>query len=580
MFSLLQKIPFLFELFFNGTFILLYGLKNFHRLPESWNELVVGEVIGAGLALVPIIIFLSVVINYINSSNLADFLRKYVFSLFIFVAMFITWGDSEFCFWLAVAHLLSSILTVYDWETKKGEDIEEEINLNTLSSGKMKLTPAQVIIFSFTAVIVVGTFLLLIPFSAEPGKTIGLVDALFMATSATCVTGLSTISAKGDLSTFGQIVLLLLIQIGGLGIMTLSSSMAIILGKAMPMKDRIVMQELVDVSSLEDLLAMLIDILKYTFFLELWGAIILTIAFTFEGFEFGKALYYGTFHSISAFCNAGFALFDNSLESYATNPLIHGTIAILITFGGLGFIVLRELSSIMMKRHKFSFARITFHTKIVLVTSAILTFGGTIAIFFGEYLNALDGYSFMDKLGISFFQSVTLRTAGFNTIPLTSLHTYSLYMMCIFMFIGAAPGSTGGGIKVTTLAVLFSSIKSTLFGKNKVDAFNRTISNQVIVKTTALAFISISVAAFFILLLMKLEPEQSFLAIFFETISASGTVGLSLGITPYLSAYGKIALSVLMFIGRTGPLTLVLAVGQRRGSGGQYNYPDGRLLIG
>ncbi len=579
MFSLLQKIPFLFELFFNGTFILLYGLKNFHRLPKSWNISVVEQTISAGLALVPIVIFLSVIINYINSSNLSDFLRKYVFSIFIFVAMFITWGDSEFCFWLAVAHLLSSILTIYDWDARK-EPEDVEINLSRLTAGKIKLTPAQIIIFSFTGVIVVGTFLLMIPFSSSSGDSVGFVDALFMATSATCVTGLSTISAKGDLSTFGQIVLLLLIQIGGLGIMTLSSSMAVILGKSMPMKDRIIMQELVDVSSLEDLLTMLMDIIKYTFFIELWGGIVLTIAFTFEGFDFGQALYYGLFHSISAFCNAGFALFDNSLESYATNPLIHGTVAILITLGGLGFIVLRELSSFMMKRQKKSFARISFHTKIVLVTSAILTFGGMIAIFFGEYLNALDGYSFGQKIGIAFFQSVTLRTAGFNTIPLTSLHSYTLYMMCILMFIGAAPGSTGGGIKVTTLAVLFSSIKSTLFGKNKVDSFNRTISNQIVVKTTALAFISISVAAFFILILMKIEPEQSFLSIFFEAVSASGTVGLSLGITPYLSAFGKIAVSALMFIGRTGPLTLVLAVGEKRVSGGQYEYPDGRLLIG
>ena len=574
---LLQKIPFLFELFFNGVFILLYALKNFNRLPASWSGAWVELAIDAGIALVPIVIFLSVMINYVNSNNLAEFLRKYVFSLFIFVAMFITWGDTEFCFWLAVAHILSSILTIYDWDANKPDKLEQ---FNRVNGVVVRLTPAQIVLFSFGGVILLGTFLLMIPFSSSSGESIGIVDSFFMSTSAVCVTGLATISVANNLSTFGQIVLLFLIQIGGLGIMTLSSSMAIILGKSMAMKDRLVMQELIDVSSMEDLFSMIVDIVKYAFLIELWGVIVLTIAFSFEGFEFSKALYYGIFHSISAFCNAGFAMFDTSLESYATNPLIYGTVAILITLGGLGFIVLRELRDIIIIRRIKSFARISFHSKVVLVASAVLTFGGAIAIFFGEYLNALDGYSLTQKIGISIFQSVTLRTAGFNTIPLSSLHSYTLYMMCIFMFIGASPGSTGGGIKTTTLAVLLSSIKSTLFGQKKVDAFNRTVSNPVVVKSTALAFISISVAAFFILVMMKVEPDQSFLSLVFESISALGTVGLSLGITPFLSSFGKIVICALMFIGRIGPLTLVLAVGERRRSNGQYDYPDGKLLIG
>ena len=577
MLMLLQKIPFLFELFFNGVFILLYALKNFNRLPASWSGAWVELAIDAGIALVPIVIFLSVMINYVNSNNLAEFLRKYVFSLFIFVAMFITWGDTEFCFWLAVAHILSSILTIYDWDANKPDKLEQ---FNRVNGVVVRLTPAQIVLFSFGGVILLGTFLLMIPFSSSSGESIGIVDSFFMSTSAVCVTGLATISVANNLSTFGQIVLLFLIQIGGLGIMTLSSSMAIILGKSMAMKDRLVMQELIDVSSMEDLFSMIVDIVKYAFLIELWGVIVLTIAFSFEGFEFSKALYYGIFHSISAFCNAGFAMFDTSLESYATNPLIYGTVAILITLGGLGFIVLRELRDIIIIRRIKSFARISFHSKVVLVASAVLTFGGAIAIFFGEYLNALDGYSLTQKIGISIFQSVTLRTAGFNTIPLSSLHSYTLYMMCIFMFIGASPGSTGGGIKTTTLAVLLSSIKSTLFGQKKVDAFNRTVSNPVVVKSTALAFISISVAAFFILVMMKVEPDQSFLSLVFESISALGTVGLSLGITPFLSSFGKIVICALMFIGRIGPLTLVLAVGERRRSNGQYDYPDGKLLIG
>lgn len=576
MFLLLQKIPFLFELFFNGTFILLYALKNYYTLPDMLSSTVVHQFIHAGLALVPIIIFLSVMINYVNSNSIADFLRRYVFSLFIFIALFITWGDSEFCFWLAVAHLLSSILTVYDWEEKT----ESSASLLKINKPTIKLTPAQIILFSFFGVISVGTFLLMIPFSAKSGISIGFLDALFMSTSATCVTGLATVSVNNDLSTFGEIIILLLVQIGGLGIMTLSSSMAIVLGKSMAMKDRLIMQELIDVSSLEELLVMLIDIVRYTFFIELWGWIVLSIAFTFEGYELGHALYYGLFHSISAFCNAGLSLFDTSLESYVSNPLIHGTISVLITLGGFGFIVLRELFEIIKNKNKRSFARISFHTKLVLITSAFLTISGAVLIFFSEYLNALDSYTFWNKIGISLFQSVTLRTAGFNTIPLTSLHSYTLYAMCVFMFIGASPGSTGGGIKTTTLAILCSSIKATLFGRKSVTAFSRTIPNHIVVRSTALAFISICVTLGFIAVLMIAEPEQSFLSIVFETISASGTVGLSLGITPYLSSLGKVAISLLMFIGRIGPLTLVLAVGERRRSSGQYEYPDGKTLIG
>lgn len=574
---LLQKIPFLFELFFNGLFIVLYALKNFNRLPAHFSGPWVETAIDAGIALVPIVIFLSVMINYVNSTGLADFLRKYVFSLFIFIAMFITWGDTEFCFWLAVAHILSSILTIYDWDADKEKKAEQ---FNRVNGVIIRLSPAQILTFSFAGVIGLGTFLLMIPFSSASGESIGFVDAFFMSTSAVCVTGLATISVGNGLSTFGQIVLLALVQIGGLGIMTLSSSMAIILGKSMAMKDRIVMQELIDASSMEDLFAMIVDIVKYAFLIELWGIIVLTIAFSFEGFEFSRALYYGIFHSVSAFCNAGFALFDTSLESYGTNPLIYGTVAILITLGGLGFIVLREMRDIIFTRRIRSFDRVSFHSKIVLLASAVLTFGGAIAIFFGEYLHGLDGYTLGQKIGISLFQSVTLRTAGFNTIPLGNLHSYTLYMMCIFMFIGASPGSTGGGIKTTTLAVLLSSIKSTLFGKKKVDAFNRTVANPVVVKSTALAFISISVAALFILVMMKVEPDQSFLSIVFESISALGTVGLSLGITPFLSPLGKIVICALMFIGRTGPLTLVLAVGERRRTSGQYDFPDGKLLIG
>ncbi|EQC52468.1 TrkH family potassium uptake protein [Bacteriovorax sp. DB6_IX] len=576
--KILHKLSFLLELFFNGSFILIYSLYTNGKIPATWNEKFIGNTLDLIVWLVPAIIGLSVISNIFESKNPEDYLRKYSFSLLVFIPTLITWGDMEFTFLLAAAHLLSTVLSLYDEDAipKKKDEVEESKFASLLKH--IRLSSAQLVLLSFLGVILLGTFILMLPVSAAEGKTIGFVDALFTATSATCVTGLSTLSLNEYFSVFGQVVVLVLIQIGGLSIMTLYSSMAILLGRSMRMKDRIIMQDLLDVSSLEELFAMIINIVKYTFIIELWGGVVLTIAFTFEGFEFGKALYYGFFHSISAFCNAGFALFNNSLENYATNPLIHGTISVLIILGGIGFIALKELKE-LISREK-TIVRLGMHTKIVLITTAVLIVGGSIFIFFGEFLGALDGYTLWEKIQISTFQSVTLRTAGFNTIPLTSLNKYTLYLMTMFMFIGGSPGSTAGGVKTTTLAILVQSIMSTLKGDKNVRMLDRTIPSPLVVRATALMFISILITSFFIFLMMKLEPDQDFLTLFFEAISASGTVGLTLGVTPYLSMFGKLAISALMLVGRIGPLTLILAIGERQKSSGKFDYPDGRIMIG
>jgi trk system potassium uptake protein TrkH len=533
--------------------------------------------------IIPVVLGIAVLGNLLNSKNFEDNLRRHVFSIVVFIPLVITRGDLEFSFWLASAHLLSTVLSHFDEDDEEEEDWENKIpapaaNRKIDLAQKFRLQPAQLVLFSFMAVIFIGTFLLMLPVSSVDGKAIAFMDALFVSTSATCVTGLTTLSIGDNFTLFGQIVILILIQIGGLSIMTLYSSMSILLGRSMGMKHRVMMQDLLDVSSLEDLFAMISDVIKYTFLIELWGAIVLTIAFTFEGFELGQAIYYGFFHSVSAFCNAGFSLFNSSLESYATNPLIHGTIAIQVTLGGLGFIVLKELKEILIERR--SFVRLSLHSKIVLITSFVLTVTATLFIFFGEFLGALDNYSLWEKMQISLFQSISLRTAGFSTIPMTNLNTYTLYAFTLFMFIGSSPGGTGGGVKTTTLAILIQSITSTLKGKKSVGMLDRKIPGPLVVKATALTFISILITSFFILLLMKLEPNQSFLTIFFETISASGTVGLTLGITPFLSTMGKLAIAFLMLIGRIGPLTLILAIGQQRESTGKFDYPEGRIMLG
>ena len=577
--KLYQKVPFLLELFINGFFIFLYS---FYSANKEGINLVGPDLIQSALSvlsyLAPAIILVMVVTNFLRSMGAEDFFRRYIFSLVVFIPLLITFGDIEFTFWLSAVHLFSSVLSLYEGRPveKKGEEHKDIWRVPLLD--RIKLAPAQIVIMSFTGLIGLGTLLLALPISAVDGRSISFTDAFFTATSATCVTGLSTLSLSQNFSFVGQIIVLLLIQIGGLGYMTLYSSMTILLGRSLAVKEQVLMQDLLDISSFEDLLSMIIDIIKFTLFIELFGAILLAVAFTIEGYEFGQSIYYGIFHSVSAFCNAGFALFDNSLEDFGLSPLIHGTICVLIILGGLGFIVIKELELIVLGKKKL--INLSVHSKIVVTTNVVLIALLTFYIFFSEYLNGLENMSIWQQFQYSFFQSVTTRTAGFNTISLNALYPHTLYLICLVMFIGASPGSTGGGIKTTTFAILFQSVKATLKGRDRVEFFDRRVPNHLVVRAIAIIVISLIIVSFFILLMMRMEPEHSFLSIFFEVISAFSTVGLSLGITPFLSAAGKFALIVLMFIGRVGPLTLALAIGQKRKTAGKLDYPTGRIMIG
>lgn len=575
---LYQKLPFVLELFVNGSFIFLYSFYYANKIETS---LVSSEMIEQALQVLtyiaPFFVLLSIGSFYFNSKGADDFVRKYIFSVIVFVPLIITYGDIQFTFWLSAVHLFSTILSLYEVKPIKSNVVTRMDGQLTIID-RLKLAPAQIVILSFTGIIFFGTLLLALPISSAEGKTISLIDAFFTATSATCVTGLSTLSLADNFSFIGQIIVLLLIQMGGLGFMTLSSSMTILLGKSLAVKNQVMMQDLLDISSFEDLVAMIVDIIKYTLVIELFGGIILTIGFTLEGFEFGEALYFGFYHSISAFCNAGFALFNNSLEDFSTSPLITGTISTLIVLGGLGFIVLKELESILLKRKNI--VNMSVHSKIVLTTNTALIILVAIYIFFSEFLHGLGSMGWFEQAQVAIFQSITTRTAGFNTIALNDLHPHTLYMFCLVMFIGASPGSTGGGIKTTTFAILIQSVKATLRGKDRVEFFDRTVPNSVVVRATAIIIISLMIVSFFILLMMRIETEHGFLTIFFEVVSAFGTVGLSLGATPYLTIAGKLSIIALMFIGRVGPLTLALAIGQKRQASGNIEYPDGRVLIG
>ena len=576
----LERLPFIVELFINGGFILLYSLHRSRYFSFIGGEELIDSILTFLSWIVPLVILFSVVGHYILASSAIEFVRKYIFSVITLVPLLITWGDMELAYWLGAAHLIAAIFYLYG-PGPKNRKKSFGIFFPQGSSfflKNVKFKPAQLVILLFLIVILGGSFLLALPYSRSAGASISLIDAFFVATSATCVTGLSTLSLVKDFSGFGQIVILALIQIGGLGIMTISSSVTILLGKSLARKDRIVMQELFDISSQEELFQMIIGIIRYTFWIELWGGLILTVAFILEGFEFRKAIYFGFFHSISAFCNAGFSLFPDSLESFSGNPMIYLPISALVILGGLGFIVLKEVKLVILRRIKL--IDICLHSKIVLFISIILTVMGTFVFFFGEFLGAMDEFTLFKKLGNAFFYSVTLRTAGFSTIPLGQFQTHSIYFMTLLMFIGASPGSTGGGIKTSTFAILIRSISSTLRGRSRVEFFGHAIPSLLIVKATALSIISVIVTTSFIFIMSMVEHEQSFLTIFFEVVSASGTVGLSLGITPYLTVLGKFLISILMFVARVGPLTLILAIGEQKKSVGKFEYPEGRLMIG
>lgn len=568
------RIPLMLEFFINGFFVLVYTFQKSNQAPELLAKLPMGLILSHAVWAIPAVLFISLASNFLKSDGFEDFFRRYIFSLIIFIPLIITWGDIEFIYWLSAVHLFSTVISFYE-----KEEAPRVAAVGTSSFlFRLKLAPAQVVLLSFGGWILLGALILMLPVSAAGGKNIGFIDALFMSTSATCVTGLATISLADDFSIFGQMIILILTQVGGLGIMTLSSSMAVIMGKNLQMREQVIMQDVLDTQSSAELLTLIVDIIRYTFVIEFVGAIFLTVGFYQEGFEIGQALYFGFYHSIMAFCNAGFALFNNSFEDFKFEPLLHMTLLVLLVLGGIGFSVMKDVVTTF--KSKRSLRTLSVHTKIVLSINTLLWAFGTIYLFFGEFLHAFQDMTMWERLQVSLFQSFTPRTAGFNTMNLNALHPHSIYMLILLMFIGASPGSTGGGVKTTTFAVLLQSVTATLKGKYDVEFFERRVPSATVVKSIAIFIISLIVVSSGILVMMRIEPDKSFLAIFFEVTSAFATVGLSLGITPFLSVLGKVVITIMMFIGRVGPLTLVLAIGSRAVMPSKVEYPEGKILIG
>lgn len=436
--------------------------------------------------------------------------------------------------------------------------------------------PPKILVLGFAAVILIGAFLLTLPISTESGKSLSFLDALFTATSATCVTGLVVVDTADTFSIFGEMVILSLIQIGGLGFMTFATFLFLLLGKKISLKERLLLKEAYNNISIAGIIKLVKRILIFTAVIEMLGGIILSIRFSFD-FPIGKAVYYGFFHAISNFNNAGFDLMGDfrSLTNYVDDPVVTLTVCFLIIFGGLGFIVINELYEYRETR------RLSVHTKIVLMTTVILTVCATILIYLFEYGNdkTLGTLSEAGKSLGAFFHAVTPRTAGSNTLPIADLTQSTLFLTIFLMFIGAGSGSTAGGIKITTFAVLIATVWSQLKGKEDVVLFRRRIELQTILKALTVAMCGLAIVIVVTFILSITEKGQNFIVYLFEATSAFGTVGLSMGLTPELSPIGRVLIIFTMFAGRLGPITLGFAIAKRRKKEA-YRHPKGNIMIG
>ncbi len=443
------------------------------------------------------------------------------------------------------------------------------------------LSPTRIFILSFAGVILTGAILLQFPFSA-PREPLRFVDALFTSTSAVCVTGLIVVDTGKDLSTMGQVVTLLLIQIGGLGIITFSTVFFVLMGRGISFKGREIVQSTFLHTPTRNFFVILKSVLWFTFITEALGTLFLLARFSFD-LPIGAALYQALFHAISAFNNAGFSLFSDSLVGYQGDLIINLTMMGLIVHGSIGFIVQYEVLSRFKKVQK----KLSIHSKMVLITTAVLILSGSILFFIFERNHLIKDVPVLNQILASLFQSVTPRTAGFNTVDIGSLTNATLLLMLVLMFIGASPGSTGGGVKTTSAAILILMVWNRLKGNEEVNLFNRTIPREVIGRTISIIIASgFSVALITSLLLIlgggNLLPSESrhfFVEYLFEAVSAFGTVGLSMGATSALNDIQKLAIILLMFTGRVGPLTLAFSLSRSTGGKG-LTYAEEGVMVG
>ncbi len=448
---------------------------------------------------------------------------------------------------------------------------------------KLTLSTTQIILLSFLMTILAGSVLLALPISSANGRAVPYIEALFMATTSTCVTGLVTLPTVSTWSVFGQIVILLLIQIGGLGIITIMSGLMLLLNRKMGISDRLLIQDAFNLNTMSGLAKFVKNVLFGTLIVEGIGAVLYMLVFVPA---FGaRGIWISVFNSVSAFCNAGIDIIaENSLCNYATNPLINIVTSALIVLGGLGYIVWWDVLRVVRsrsKRNRKLFRHLTLHSKVAIVVTAGLIFVGAILIFIFEYANpaTIGEMSLFDKIQVSFFQSVTTRTAGFASVPQEALTNASAAVSIMLMLIGGSPVGTAGGMKTVTIAVLVCSAAATIRNKNSATLFGRRISEGTVKKAVAVVVAFFTICAASTVLLMA-TSNASALDVVYETVSATATVGLSRNLTATLNTFGKLIIIVTMYFGRVGPISLAVALGSKNESQNVISEPMEDISIG
>ena len=443
----------------------------------------------------------------------------------------------------------------------------------------------HIIMLSFLCVILLGSILLALPISAADRQAVPYLDALFTATTATCVTGLVTLPTATTWSVFGQVVILLLIQVGGLGIITVMAGVMLALHRRMGLSDRLLIQDAFNLDTLLGLSSFLKRVITGTFVMEGLGAILYMTVFVPK---FGsRGIWISVFNAVSAFCNAGMDIIgENSLCDFTTSPTVNAITSMLIILGGLGFIVwwdiLRVLKLSIRRKSLRCLSHLTLHSKMAVTATIFLLLGGGLIILALEYANpaTLGSLSFFEKIQAALFQSVTTRTAGFATVDQSALTPATTAICLILMFIGGSPVGTAGGVKTVTVLVLAAYALSTIRGKQEVGLFNRRISNDALRKSVAVVGMSFLIAAVSTLLLATVTPHRDLADILYETVSATATVGLSRSLTPHLTTAGKIIIAVTMYLGRIGPISLAVAFGVTKEKQNIVNNPTESISVG
>ena len=449
-----------------------------------------------------------------------------------------------------------------------------QLKLKSKLKSKIKLKGVQILALGFIGVILIGAILLSLPISSKSGEATNFLDAAFVATSAVCITGLTPVVTATHWSAFGHVVMMFLIEIGALGFIAFFTILSIIIGKKITLKDRLLVQESMNTFSIQGLVRMIKYIFGFALSIQFAGFLLLSTQFVPEyGLKIG--LFNSLFHAVSAFGNAGFDLFVTSLVQYNSNAVVILVIAAEIIIAGIGFTVLTEIYESKNLR------KISVHAKLVIITTLILLLGGAILFFSFEYNNpnTIGNMSLGDKILNSIFASVTPRTAGFFSVNLVDMTTASKFLTILLMFIGGSPGSTAGGIKTVTIAILVLTVVSVIRGREDTECFGRRFSKEVIYKAFTIFFLELSLLMIVPLILSITEQGVPYLDLLYETASALGTVGLTLDLTPNLTSIGKLLIMSMMYIGRVGPLTVILSL-RKNDKNNSVKYPEGKILIG